>query len=87
MTQDLSIGCLQPGCGKVRKLRGVCTNCYAQLSKLVKAGKTTWAAEEAAGHALAPSTTTVWGDQKSLQPRRTSKPQGGDDEHDERHED
>lgn len=44
--------CLSPGCYWAAMSRGICTNCYRTLGRQVKAGKTTWAALEAAGLVL-----------------------------------
>lgn len=44
--------CLNPDCRRLGEFRGLCRNCYAQASALVRQGQTTWAALEAAGKTL-----------------------------------
>lgn len=44
--------CLNPNCQRGAEFRGLCRNCYAQASALVRQGKTTWPALEAAGKTL-----------------------------------
>jgi hypothetical protein len=48
-----SIRCLRPGCERVRFRRGLCGACRQKLRRDILAGKTTEAAETAAGRLLA----------------------------------
>ncbi len=43
------IACLTPGCPRMPRTRGLCPLHYQRLVLAIKAGTTTYAAEEAAG--------------------------------------
>ena len=49
----LDMGCLIPGCGGVRKVRGLCGKCHGRAIRAVKAGRDSWEAMEAEGRCLA----------------------------------
>lgn len=55
MGTSAGLHCVRVQCGKARGYRGgrgLCAVCYDRLSRLVRAGETTWAKLEAAGEAV-----------------------------------
>lgn len=48
--------CLSPSCSRRREVRGLCRRCYRGFRLAVKSGRTTEAAEIAAGRILPPHT-------------------------------
>ena len=62
MSEDLSIAC-KNGCGRAQsRSRGLCSMCYQNLLKEVKAGRTTWQELAAAVRCLpAKAVSKHWG--------------------------
>ena len=42
MLMDRLVPCLQPGCGRAARLRGLCHSHYQKLQKRVQAGQLSW---------------------------------------------
>lgn len=47
-----STQCLEPGCSKFGRTRGLCYAHYSRVRALVKSGETTWEGLEEAGRVL-----------------------------------
>lgn len=51
----MTLGCATEGCGKVKKVRGLCGECYKRRLAEVNAGRISWEKLEAEGRAKPPS--------------------------------
>jgi len=47
--------CINPTCDRGQSSRGLCRSCYNTAARLVREGKTTWAALEKAKRSLPPT--------------------------------